>query len=76
VGNVVDSAAATLNVGPDVVAPTVASASGTDSLRNVLVRFDERTGEKGTARECVALREDALIAVEKPHTVIVLIGRD
>ena len=42
----------------------------------VLVRFDERTGEMGTARECVALREDALIAVEKPHSVLVLIGRD
>ena len=48
VGNVVDSAAATLNVGADVVAPTVASASGTDTLRHVMVRFDEIV-ESGTA---------------------------
>lgn len=43
----------------------------------VLVRFvprDEPGGAK--AREFTRLRDDALIAVEEPHTVLALIGRD
>jgi hypothetical protein len=48
VGNVVDSAAATLNVAPDAEAPKVVSASGTDTLRNVIVKYDEIVAD-GTA---------------------------
>ena len=42
VGNVVNSAAATLTVTPDTEAPRIVSASGTDTLRNVIINFDEQ----------------------------------
>ena len=48
-GHTVQSAAATLDVVPDTTAPTVVSVAGADTLRNVVIQFNERINANDAA---------------------------